>query len=158
VPTRLTSAGRHRKGCQAGGSRWRWSSWPRCDDGQVSATDANPNASEAAEPSARRIAAVVHLRPEHEVEYRRLHADVWPGVLATLRRVGVRNYSIFLRDGLLFSYLEYTGEDWAAAQAEIAEDPETQRWWQLTDPMQQPLKTAAEGEWWAPAEEVFHVD
>jgi L-rhamnose mutarotase len=124
----------------------------------VSATDASPNPSEAAEPSARRIAAVVYLRPEHEVEYRRLHAHVWPGVLATLRRVGVRNYSIFLRDGLLFSYLEYTGEDWAAAQAEIAEDPDTQRWWQLTDPMQQPLKTAAEGEWWAPFEEVFHLD
>jgi len=101
---------------------------------------------------------VIRLRPEHEVEYRRLHANVWPSVLATLRRVGVRNYSIFLRDGLLFSYLEYTGDDWAAAQAEIAADPDTQRWWQLTDPMQEPLTTAAEGEWWAPAAEVFHMD
>jgi L-rhamnose mutarotase len=101
---------------------------------------------------------VVRLRAEREGEYRRLHADVWPSVLATLRRVGMRNYSIFLRDGLLFSYLEYTGNDWTAAQAEIAADPETQRWWQLTDPMQEPLTTAAEGEWWAPAEEVFHLD
>ena len=58
---------------------------------------------------------MIRLRPEHEVEYRRLHANVWPGVLATLRRVGVRNYSIFLRDGLLFSYLEYLGDDWTAA-------------------------------------------
>jgi L-rhamnose mutarotase len=65
--------------------------------------------------------------------------------------------AIFLRDGLLFSYLEYTGDDWAAAQAQIAADSETRRWWQLTDPMQEPLKTAAEGEWWAPAEEVFHL-
>jgi L-rhamnose mutarotase len=124
----------------------------------MSATDASPNRSEAADRDTRRAAAVVRLRPEHEVEYRRLHANVWPSVLATLRSVGVQNYSIFLRDGLLFSYLEYTGDDWAAAQAEIAADPETQRWWQLTDPMQEPLKTAAEGEWWAPAEEVFHLD
>jgi L-rhamnose mutarotase len=124
----------------------------------VSTTDASPNPPEAADRDAHRMAAVVHLRPEHEIEYRRLHANVWSGVLATLRRVGVRNYSIFLRDGLLFSYLEYTGDDWTAAQAEIAADSETQRWWQLTDPMQQPLKTAAEGEWWAPAEEVFHLD
>ena len=124
----------------------------------MSTTDASPNPPEAADRDAHRIAAVVHLRPEHEIEYRRLHANVWSGVLATLRRVGVRNYSIFLRDGLLFSYLEYTGDDWTAAQAEIAADSETQRWWQLTDPMQQPLKTAAEGEWWAPAEEVFHLD
>jgi L-rhamnose mutarotase len=124
----------------------------------VSATDASPNSSEAADRDTQRIATIVRLRAEHEVEYRRLHADVWPSVLDTLRRVGVRNYSIFLRDGLLFSYLEYTGNDWAGAQAEIAADPETQRWWQLTDPMQEPLKTAAEGEWWAPAEEVFHLD
>jgi len=124
----------------------------------VSATDASPNPPEVADRNTHRIAAVVQLRPEHEIEYRRLHADVWPGVLATLRRVGVRNYSIFLRDGLLFSYLEYTGDDWTAAQAQIAADPETRQWWQLTDPMQEPLKTAAEGEWWAPAEEVFHLD
>jgi L-rhamnose mutarotase len=124
----------------------------------VSATDPSPNSNEAADRSTRRIAALVRLRAEREGEYRRLHADVWPSVLATLRRVGVRNYSIFLRDGLLFSYLEYTGNDWTAAQAEIAADPETQRWWQLTDPMQEPLTTAAEGEWWAPAEEVFHLD
>jgi L-rhamnose mutarotase len=124
----------------------------------VSATDPSPNSNEAADRSTRRIAAVVRLRAEREGEYRRLHADVWPSVLATLRRVGMRNYSIFLRDGLLFSYLEYTGNDWTAAQAEIAADPETQRWWQLTDPMQEPLTTAAEGEWWAPAEEVFHLD
>ena len=124
----------------------------------MSATDASTNSSEAADRRPYRIAGVVRLRPEHEVEYRRLHTNVWPSVLATLRRVGVRNYSIFLRDGLLFSYLEYTGDDWAAAEAEIAADPETQRWWQLTDPMQEPLKTAAEGEWWAPAEQVFHLD
>lgn len=124
----------------------------------MSATDASPNSSEAADRDTQRIAAIVRLRAEHEVEYRRLHADVWPSVLATLRRVGVRNYSIFLRDGLLFSYLEYTGDDWTAAQAEIAADPETQRWWYLTDPMQEPLTTAAKGEWWVPAEEVFHLD
>jgi L-rhamnose mutarotase len=124
----------------------------------VSATDAGINPTSAADQGARRIAAVINLHPEHEVEYRPLHRNVWPGVLATLRRVGVRNYSIFLRDGLLFSYLEYTGDDWAAAQAEIAADPDTQRWWQLTDPTQQPLPSAAEGEWWAPADEVFHLD
>jgi L-rhamnose mutarotase len=124
----------------------------------VSPTDASPKASDAADRGTRRIATVIRLRPEHEVDYRRLHANVWPSVLATLRRVGVRNYSIFLRDGLLFSYLEYTGNDWAAAQTEIAADPDTQRWWQLTDPMQEPLTTAAEGEWWAPTVEVFHLD
>jgi len=124
----------------------------------VSPTDTGPKRPDTADPGSRRIATIIRLRPEHEVEYRRLHANVWPGVVATLRRVGVRNYSIFLHDGLLFSYLEYTGDDWSAAQAEIAADPDTQRWWLLTDPMQEPLPTAAEGEWWAPIQEVFHLD
>lgn len=124
----------------------------------MSPTDTGPKRPDTADPGSRRIATIIRLRPEHEVEYRRLHANVWPGVVATLRRVGVRNYSIFLRDGLLFSYLEYTGDDWSAAQAEIAADPDTQRWWLLTDPMQEPLPTAAEGEWWAPTQEVFHLD
>ncbi|SDO84545.1 L-rhamnose mutarotase [Actinacidiphila guanduensis] len=105
-----------------------------------------------------RYAAVIRLRPEKEAEYRRLHADAWPGVLAALKRAHIGNYSIFLRDGLLFSYLEYGGTDYAADTAAIAEDPVTRDWWALTDPCQQPLESAAEGEWWAPAEEVFHLD
>jgi len=58
-----------------------------------------------------RFGSVVRLRPEKAAEYLALHADVWPGVLAALRRAHVSNYSIFLPDGLLFSYLEYTGTD-----------------------------------------------
>jgi L-rhamnose mutarotase len=105
-----------------------------------------------------RVASIIRLRPEREQEYRELHRAVWPDVLAALKRARVQNYSIFLRDGVLFSYLEYTGDDYAADMAAIAADEATQRWWQLTDPCQQPAESAAAGEWWAPAEEVFHVD
>jgi L-rhamnose mutarotase len=105
-----------------------------------------------------RVASVIRLRQEHEEAYRELHRAVWPEVLAALTRAHVRNYSIFLRDGLLFSYLEYTGEDYEADMATVAADDATRRWWQLTDPCQQPLDSAAEGQWWAPAEEVFHLD
>ncbi|MGV9604542.1 L-rhamnose mutarotase [Streptomyces sp. NPDC003631] len=105
-----------------------------------------------------RFAAVIRLKPEKEEEYRRLHADCWPGVQAALKRAHIANYSIFLRDGLLFSYLEYSGENYAADTAVIADDPVSRAWWALTDPCQQPLDSAADGEWWAPAEEVFHLD
>jgi L-rhamnose mutarotase len=108
--------------------------------------------------TARRVAAVIRLRPDKEAEYRALHAGAWPAVLAALRAANVRNYSIFLRDGLLFSYLEYTGDDYEADMATIAADEQTRRWWQLTDPCQQPLDSVAPGQWWAPAEEVFHLD
>ena len=79
-------------------------------------------------------------------------------MLDTLRAAHISNYSIFLRDGLLFSYLEYTGDDYGADAARIAGDETTRRWWAETDPCQQPLDSAAPGQWWAPAEEVFHCD
>jgi L-rhamnose mutarotase len=109
-----------------------------------------------AEPQ--RFGAVIKLRPEHEEEYRRLHGAVPAAVLNRLRDAHIGNYSIFLRDGLLFSYLEYSGEDYAADMALIAQDEATRRWWELTDPCQQPLDTIAPGQWWAPATEVFHLD
>jgi L-rhamnose mutarotase len=105
-----------------------------------------------------RFASVIGLLPEKEAEYRALHFEVWPGVLAALKTAHVGSYSIFLRDGVLFSYLEYTGSDYAGDMAAIATDPTTRRWWELTDPCQRPVESAAEGEWWAPAEEVFHLD
>lgn len=105
-----------------------------------------------------RHAAVIRLREEHAEEYLRLHRAVWPEVLDRLRESNMRNFSIFLRDGLLFSYLEYVGDDYEADTAAIAADPETKRWWTFTDPCQEPVESAAEGEWWAPMEEVFHTD
>ena len=62
----------------------------------------------------RRYAQVIQLRPEHEAEYIRYHADVWPTVLKTIAECGIRNYSIFLRSGILFAYFEYYGADFDA--------------------------------------------
>jgi L-rhamnose mutarotase len=107
--------------------------------------------------SIQRVASVIRLVPEKEAAYRELHAEVWPGVLDTLRKNGVTNYSIFLRDGVLFSYLEYVGEDYEASMARIGDDPTTKEWWEFTDPCQRPVDSAAPGEWWAPLEEVFHL-
>jgi L-rhamnose mutarotase len=104
-----------------------------------------------------RHAAVIRLRPERRSEYVRLHAQVWSEVIAALKRAHVSNYSIFLRDDYLFSYLEYTGGNFVADMEAVARDAATQRWWQLTAPCQAPLPSAAQGEWWAPAEELFHL-
>jgi L-rhamnose mutarotase len=106
----------------------------------------------------RRIASVIELRSEKEADYRALHAAVWPGVVQTLHDNGVRNYSIFLHRGLLFSYLEFVGDDYEAAMAAIASDPVTKEWWTLTDPCQTPVTCAEPGEWWVALDEVFHLD
>jgi L-rhamnose mutarotase len=105
-----------------------------------------------------RYGMLIHLRPEAEAEYRRYHQAVWPEVLATITACNIRNYSIYLRDGLLFGYFEYIGEDYAADVRRMAADPATQRWWAIMQPMQEPVASAAAGEWWAPMDEVFHHD
>jgi L-rhamnose mutarotase len=105
-----------------------------------------------------RYGSVIRLRPEREEEYRRLHAAAWPGVLAMIRECHIRNYSIFLKDGWLFSYFEYCGDDLAADLARMAQDPLTREWWTHTDPCQEPLPTRKAGEWWASMEEVFHCE
>ncbi len=106
----------------------------------------------------RRYGMVIKVRPEKLAEYKRLHANVWPEVLATIRRCNIRNYSIYLKDGFLFSYFEYVGHDFEKDMAKMAADPITQEWWSHCKPCQEPLETRAEGDWWAGMEEVFHCD
>jgi L-rhamnose mutarotase len=106
----------------------------------------------------RRVTQVIKVKPEEIAEYERIHADVWPSVLDRLRASHVTNYSIYRYGELLISYYEYTGDDYEADMAAIAADPETQRWWTVTDPMQEKVPEASEDEWWHPLPEVFHLD
>jgi L-rhamnose mutarotase len=105
-----------------------------------------------------RYGSVIKLRPEKLAEYKEMHANVWPDVLKMIRECNIRNYSIYYKDGFLFSYFEYHGEDFAADMKKMSADANTQAWWKLTDPCQQPLETRKEGEWWASMEEFFHID
>lgn len=105
----------------------------------------------------KRYGMVIEIRPEKLAEYRRLHDAIWPEVVAILRQHGVSNYSIFLKDNLLFGYFEYHGNDYVADMKKVATAEVTRRWWKATAPCQEPLSTRAEGEWWAAMEEIFHM-
>jgi len=106
----------------------------------------------------KRYGSVIRLRPEKLEEYKELHEKAWPGVLKMIKECGLQNYSIYYKDGFLFSYYEYVGDNYEADMARMGEDPETQRWWAVCKPCQEPLKTRQEGEWWADMEEFFHLD
>ena len=60
-------------------------------------------------------------------------------MLATIEACNFRNYSIFLRDGYMFSYMEYIGENYDADMQKMAADPMTQLWWKETGPCQLPV-------------------
>ena len=55
--------------------------------------------------SVRRIAQVIGVKPDDIEEYERIHADVWPTVLATIKKANIQNYSIFRYEHLLFAYM-----------------------------------------------------
>jgi len=105
-----------------------------------------------------RYGMVIGVKLDKLEEYKRLHAAVWPGVLDMIRKCNIRNYSIYYKDGLLFSHFEYVGDDYQADMAQMAADPTTQKWWELCDPCQEPLETRGENEKWARMQEVFHLD
>jgi L-rhamnose mutarotase len=106
----------------------------------------------------KRYGSVIGVRRERLEEYKKYHAGAWPEILDMIRQCNIRNYSIYLKDDLLFAYFEYHGVDYAADIAKMAADSKTQEWWASMMPMQKPLETRASGEWWAEMEEVFHTD
>lgn len=110
----------------------------------------------------KRVASVIELKESGKDLYLETHRAPWPGILVTLSRHHVCNYSIYLRrvQGrlLLFSYFEYTGADYDGDMAAIGRDPLTQKWWDLVKPCHEPLADRAPGEWWAGMDEVFHLD
>jgi len=106
----------------------------------------------------KRFGQVIGVRPEHFERYKKYHAAVWPEILDMIKKCNMQNYSIFHKDGMLYAYFEYTGNDFAADMAKMAADPKTQEWWSVMEPMQDPVVNRKKGEWWANMEEVFHLD
>lgn len=106
----------------------------------------------------KRFGQVIKVKPEFAKDYIYHHQHPWPGVNQMIKDCHLTNYSIYYRDGYLFSYYEYTGDDFEADMKKMAADEETQRWWKLVTPMQEPIESHKEGEWWSDMEEVYHLD
>jgi L-rhamnose mutarotase len=110
-----------------------------------------------------RVAFLLRLRPGTEEAYDQAHKEVWPEMLALLKRAGISEYSIFRRDQLLFltMHVEDFEETWATIEA----DPINTRWQQAMaayfappdpapDPAVDPLRP---GERFPMLREVFYM-
>lgn len=112
----------------------------------------------------KRYGQVIGIKKEAIPEYKRLHAECWPGVLKKLKECHIKNYSIYLAEVkpdefYLFSYFEYTGDDFdKEIKEKMVDDPMTIKWWSHTDPLQFKVTTAGPDEWWHKLEEVFHME
>ncbi|MEG1175669.1 MAG: L-rhamnose mutarotase [Ruthenibacterium sp.] len=105
-----------------------------------------------------RIGQVINLPPENLEAYTHLHDNIWPEVAQIIAECNIRNYSIYYLNGQLFAYMEYIGEDFDADMAKMAADENTQKWWDVCKPLQQPDSARPQGAWWWDAKEVFHQD
>ncbi|TID15283.1 rhamnose mutarotase [Venturia nashicola] len=111
-----------------------------------------------------RIAQIIKLKPEHADEYIKIHANVWPGVLKRIADSNIHDYSIFYdkQTSILFATFKYTGDDFDGDMKKSAEDEKTQKWWKVTDFMQESFnegaRSSVEGGWWRVLDEVFRVE
>lgn len=109
----------------------------------------------------KRYGMITGVKPEKLAYYKALHAQPWPPVMAKIKECHIQNYSIYLQKieerYFLFSYFEYTGNNFDADMKMMAADTATQRWWRETAPCQLPLPEAlASHQVWTSMEEVFH--
>ena len=107
-----------------------------------------------------RIGWLGRLKPDMVQKYVDLHADTWPAVLRRNKDCNLQNYSIFHKklttgEHLLFSYVEYTGNDFAADMERMAADPEVQRWWAECKPCFEQIEDLPPGEVWATMESIL---
>ena len=111
-------------------------------------SDQSSGASSTSVTEGQRYGHLIRLKPEYRERYIVLHDHPFPGLIDRMQEAGLRNYSIFLRDHVLFSYYEYVGDDFETDMEAMAENETVQDWWTLTDPMQEPLPDREEGAWW----------
>lgn len=102
-----------------------------------------------------RIAFTMKIKPGAEEEYRRRHRQVWPELLADLKRAGCQNYSIYLRGTDLFAYMEV--EDFQHYLEIMAISQASERWEaQMSDIL---IREVEASTGFPPVlEEVFHLD
>lgn len=106
---------------------------------------------------AERHVQVVGLHPDRREEYERLHESVWPGVEEAMRAAHLRDYSIHRLGDLLIACFEYTGHDFSADMARLAEDPVTQQWWEIVGPCQVAVCEGGGPSLWREAAQVWRL-
>jgi L-rhamnose mutarotase len=107
-----------------------------------------------------RFGSVIGINPEKEKYYRDLHQKVWPEILEQIQQAGLQNFSIFITElegkKYLFSYFEYTGNDFASDMEKMSKNSKMQTWWEETSSCQIPLHGNRGKNAWSAMEMLFH--
>ncbi len=102
-----------------------------------------------------RIAFTMNIKPGSEEEYRARHQQVWPEMLADLKKAGCHRYSIYMRGVDLFAYMEV--EDFQQFLNVMGESQAASRWEEhMSDILIREIDPATGFPYVLP--EVFHLD
>lgn len=94
------------------------------------------------------------LKPEKVQDYIDLHANPWPELVELIDRCNIHNYSISVRGTQVFTYYEYTGEDYEADMKVMDNSPVMHEWWKYSKPC---FAGHDKGEYYEDLREVFYV-
>jgi L-rhamnose mutarotase len=104
-----------------------------------------------------RVAFMLRLKPGTADAYDEAHRQVWPEMLALLKRAGISEYSIFRRDELLVLSLRVEA-NFETAWQKIENDPVNLKWQQAMSAYFQNLDGELRpGERFPMLREVFHL-
>ena len=98
------------------------------------------------------------LKPDKRDEYCALHANTWPEVLEVIQKCHLTNYSIFEHDNIVFSYFEYSGENYAEDMEIMEQSAAMQKWWTFTKPCFEKYAFSSASEFYHDMKCIFHCD
>jgi L-rhamnose mutarotase len=106
----------------------------------------------------KRIGFILKVK-EHLIEdYKKIHENVWSGMLEALREAGWHNYSLFMKkDGTLFGYFE-TPDSLQTAVEKMSQKEVNARWQTMMSPYFEFPEDAHADQMLMELEEVFHLD
>ena len=108
--------------------------------------------------STERYAMAVRLKNEKKDFYLKNHQNVWPEVLEELKKIKIKNYSIFLKEDFMFGYLEYEGDNFNKDMAEMAKIDIVDKWTKLMVNCFNPFPNNEENNSWVMMDEIFYME
>tara|TARA_B100001029_G_C15040951_1_gene443579 strand:+ start:288 stop:617 length:330 start_codon:yes stop_codon:yes gene_type:complete len=105
----------------------------------------------------KRYGMVIKLKPEKKDYYIKNHQNVWPEILKELKKIKIKNYSIFLKEDFMFGYLEYEGNNFDKDMAEMENIPIVKEWTELMIDCFNPFPNNENNNSWVLMDQIFYM-
>ena len=105
-----------------------------------------------------RYGMAVRLKDEKREYYIENHANVWPEVLEELKKINIKNYSIFLKEDFMFGYLEYDGDNFDEDMGQMQNIPIVDKWTKLMIDCFNPFPNNKDNNSWTMMDQIFFME